>query len=473
MAQYFEIYRTKPKAMRNSTIKFRTICLHRLFRLALAVFFLSNIQKAHAQCPVATATPSSQTICTCTADFIALSSNIPGTTFSWTVMQTGVLGAAPGTGTSILQTLCLNGNSTGTAIYTITPVANGCTGSPINDTITVTLLDNASFVYTSATYCQTGANPTPVITGLPGGTFSFTPTGLSMDPLTGLINLSACVPGTYSVCYLTIGSCPNTSCINITITTAPSANFIYSNSMYCQNASNPSPVFGTGASAGIFRATPIGLVFVHVNTGQINLASSTPGTYTITDTIYANGGCTATSSTTSVTISNMDDASFNYLLSIYSQTGTNPIPQITGLLGGTFSATPSGLVMNPTTGKIILSASALGTYTICYSTNGVCPNTSCATIIINNTVSVNENKLVGKLSIYPNPSNGLFYVKLPQVMNGSEINIKVFNLLGEILLNTKTNNNLSQIDLSKEPNGVYIIRVNDSNQAYNQRLIKQ
>jgi hypothetical protein len=58
-------------------------------------------------------------------------------------------------------------------------------------------------------------------------------------------------------------------------------------------------------------------------------------------------------------------------------------------------------------------------------------------------------------------------------MNGSEINIKVYNLLGEIVLDNKTNNNLSQIDLSKEPNGVYIIRVNDNSQAYNQRLIKQ
>lgn len=39
--------------------------------------------------------------------------------------------------------------------------------------------------------------------------------------------------------------------------------------------------------------------------------------------------------------------------------------------------------------------------------------------------------------------------------------------------NSKTNNSLSQIDLSHQLNGIYIIRVNDCNQSYNQRLIKQ
>ena len=43
----------------------------------------------------------------------------------------------------------------------------------------------------------------------------------------------------------------------------------------------------------------------------------------------------------------------------------------------------------------------------------------------------------------------------------------------ELVLNTKTNNILSQIDLSKQPNGIYIIRANDKSQTLNQRLIKQ
>jgi hypothetical protein len=39
-----------------------------------------------------------------------------------------------------------------------------------------------------------------------------------------------------------------------------------------------------------------------------------------------------------------------------------------------------------------------------------------------------------------------------------EINIKVYNLLGELMLNTKTNNNQNQIDLNHQPNGIDFIR---------------
>ena len=84
---------------------------------------------------------------------------------------------------------------------------------------------------------------------------------------------------------------------------------------------------------------------------------------------------------------------------------------------------------------------------------------------------IHESEFDNSIFVYPNPSNGKYYVKLPQGMNG-EINIKVYNLLGEILLNTKTNNNLCQIDLSNQTNGIYMIRVNDNSQSFNQRLIK-
>lgn len=85
---------------------------------------------------------------------------------------------------------------------------------------------------------------------------------------------------------------------------------------------------------------------------------------------------------------------------------------------------------------------------------------------------IHESEFNNGIFVYPNPSDGKYYVGLPEGMKGSEINIIVYNLLGEILLNTKSNNGLSQIDLSKESNGIYIIRVNDTNQSYNQRLIK-
>lgn len=224
--------------------------------------------------PLATASPSSQTICDCSVAAIALSSDIPGTTFSWTAIQTGVTGASAGTGNTIAQALCTTGSVAGTVIYTITPTANGCVGNTINDTITVNF-DGASFLYPSATYCQTGTDPVPTITGVQGGVFSTSPAGLQINSSTGLISLATSVFGTYTVIYTITGTCPNSSSVNLTITSVPSANFGYADTSYCQNANNPLPIFGTGASAGAFSSSPAGLVFVHINTGEIDLATST------------------------------------------------------------------------------------------------------------------------------------------------------------------------------------------------------
>ncbi|HEY3373272.1 MAG TPA: PKD-like domain-containing protein [Prolixibacteraceae bacterium] len=87
--------------------------------------------------PIATATPSAQTIETGSVTAIALSSSITGTSFSWTVVQSGVSGATSGSGTSISQMLSITGGTTGTATYSIIPSVNGTLGSTVSVTITV------------------------------------------------------------------------------------------------------------------------------------------------------------------------------------------------------------------------------------------------------------------------------------------------------------------------------------------------
>lgn len=90
--------------------------------------------------PVATATPTSQTICSGNGTSISLSSDIPGTTFSWTVSQNGVVGASNGSGSTIAQILTTT--SSGTAIYTVTPTSpGGDAGSPIIVTVTVQICE--------------------------------------------------------------------------------------------------------------------------------------------------------------------------------------------------------------------------------------------------------------------------------------------------------------------------------------------
>src|SRR5690554_7851922 len=60
------------------------------------------------------------------------------------------------------------------------------------------------------------------------------------------------------------------------------------------------PTFPTGASGGTFTSTT-GLTIAS-GTGSVDLASSTPGIYVVTNTIAASGSCAASSETFSITV---------------------------------------------------------------------------------------------------------------------------------------------------------------------------
>jgi gliding motility-associated-like protein len=235
--------------------------------------------------PTLTVTPTSASICKGASTTLNTTANPAGGTYLW----------APGGATTSSITV----SPTSTTTYTLTYTGvNGCALSNSSAAITVKPLDNANFSYASATYCATGTDPTPTITGLAGGTFSATPAGLVfLSTSTGAVDLSASGLNTYSIKYTTNGTCPNTKTVNLTVTGATNADFTYSAGTYCQYAGNPLPNFNPGASAGTFSAVPAGLVFVSTSTGEIDLNASAPGNYTITNTIPAGNGCALATST--------------------------------------------------------------------------------------------------------------------------------------------------------------------------------
>lgn len=137
-----------------------------LMVLSLALV-MNACDDGETMAPMATATPAAQAINSGTATSVALTSDIQGTTFTWTVVQNGVTGATDGSGSNIAQTLTVTGLVTGTATYTIIPTSNGIAGNAINVVITVSPLkttynaDVKSIFVTSCTPCHMtgGANP--------------------------------------------------------------------------------------------------------------------------------------------------------------------------------------------------------------------------------------------------------------------------------------------------------------------------
>jgi gliding motility-associated-like protein len=261
--------------------------------------------------------------------------------------------------------------------YTVTntiAASGGCAAVTATSSITISPVQNAAFNYSTGTFCQTGTNPTPTITGTAGGTFTSSPAGLIVNAGTGQIDLAGSALNTYTVTYTTAGPCANTSSVNVTITTAPAATFSYTGSPYCQNGTNPTPTFSSGGTAGTFSSTA-GLVFVNTGTGEIDIAASTPGTYTVTNTIAAAGGCSAASASANITISSSPVAAFSYTASPYCQNAANPSPTFSGGgTAGTFSST-AGLSINASTGLVNLMASTPGTYTVTntIAASGACP----------------------------------------------------------------------------------------------------
>jgi gliding motility-associated-like protein len=186
---------------------------------------------------------------------------------------------------SVNESLTNTTSSPISATYTFTSFANGCSNLGQDVIVSVIPLDDASFTYPYATYCQSDLDPTPTISGLAGGLFISNPALLFVSNLTGEVDLSANGLGAYAITYNTNGACPNSSSIALTITSSPNSVFSYSGP-YCERTlPHPAPIFASGSSAGFFTASPSGLVFENANTGVIDLSASVAGVYTVTNVV--------------------------------------------------------------------------------------------------------------------------------------------------------------------------------------------
>ncbi len=189
--------------------------------------------------------------------------------------------------------------------------------------------------------------------------------------------------GTYTVTFTTSNAfgCSSTTTQNVTVYMAPTAQISYAQNSFCTSDTVVKPINLTGTDAytgGTFTASPAGLSLNATN-GEFTPSTSTPGTYTVTYTIPTSNNCTVPVVTTTITIFQSPTASIQYTPASYCNliTSSQNI-SLTGTgsyTGGSYSATPSGLNLDATTGSVIPSQSTPGTYTVTYTTlpiGGVC-----------------------------------------------------------------------------------------------------
>jgi hypothetical protein len=196
---------------------------------------------------------------------------------------------------------------------------------------------------------------------------------------------------TYYYCVVT--ACSNSvtsSIVSVTVNTPATATISYPGTPFCSN-SGLHAVTRTGTAGGTYSASPAGLS-INSSTGEINAGLSTAGTYTVTYTIAATGGCAAQNFTTSVTITALPAATISYSAASFCKTAGVQTVTRTGTAGGTYTASPAGLSINASTGAITPSTSTEGTYTVTYTMaapgNGcTVDQTATATVAIKSTVT--------------------------------------------------------------------------------------
>jgi len=271
----------------------------------------------------------------------------------------------------------LAASPTGTHQITYTILPSGCNaGGSTPATVTIGTTVNAVVQFTYNNVCSiSGTNPLPSLaTGFTtGGTFNATPTGLQINTATGEITLAGSTPGTYDITYnVNANGCISggTHLSSITISAAATPEVSFSYSAVCFTAGiNPLPQLAAGfVSGGVFSSPT---VTVNPATGLVDLATAIVGTHQITYTLTANPTACVNGATVnanlSITAAITAVTGFTYADS-YCLGNANATPTLaTGFTtGGVFTAT-TGLVIDPASGTLNISASTLGNHRVTYT----------------------------------------------------------------------------------------------------------
>ena len=186
--------------------------------------------------------------------------------------------------------------------------------------------------------------------------------------------------------------------------------------------------------------------------------SAYPGssqTYLLTATDL--NGCT-NQDTMDLTVNPLPTAAFNYGSSQLQVTFTN-----TSSPGTYFWDFGDGNTDTATSPVHTYDTS--GTYTACLTVtdaNG-CENELCQNITVMG-VGIAEPDLSGRISLYPNPGSGLFYLDLSE-LNGETAEVEVYTLHGQSLLHLPPARITAEripLDLSRQANGVYWVKIKTS-----------
>ena len=434
---------------------------------AVGTYTVTNTVAAANGCAPVTATATftitSQT--TATFSYPAGPYCVSGTT-SPAPAVTGTAGGtfSSTTGLTINATtgaVTLSSSTPGT--YTVTYTVAGTCGSSSTQSITLNAAPTASFSYGSGPYCVSGTtNPAVTLaSGATAGTFS-SATGLTLNATTGAITLSSSTAGTYTVTNTVAaanGCAQVTATATVTITAAPTASFAYPTRVVCAgSATTLTPALATGATAGTYSLPTATGLSISAMTGVVTVATTAPaGTYAVTNTVAASGGCAASTST----------ATFTVTAAPATPTLTTSGTPATGILLTSSAPTGNQFYLNGTAiagatnqTYLINSGNQNGSYTVTATNAAGCSATSAAVAV---TVTATASaQATPTLTLYPNPTrDGQLTLELSGYQEA--VQLQVINALGQRVYETTLSGSAltqkQKLNLAPLSAGVYLLQV--------------
>jgi PKD repeat protein len=105
--------------------------------------------------------------------------------------------------------------------------------------------------------------------------------------------------------------------------------------------------------------------------------------------------------------------------------------------------------------------------------DSTCGTTDTVSAYILSTIGLEESLVSQTLSVYPNPTNGVFRTEF-SLEGIQEVTLRVMNSLGQIVEERKvgkvTGSYETEFDLSKEPTGIYILQIRTDDGVVNRRI---
>jgi hypothetical protein len=337
-------------------------------KLFCLIIFCTNIN-VYSQ----SSSAPTQSVCISSTEPYVLNNVNSTSTFQWVLNSGGIISNGQGTSAISIDWGTISGGPH--TLSVLETDVNGCIGSQQTLEVTIINLDDASFVLTD--YCA-GASNSASSAVTSGGTYVFNPLpsgSETIDLLTG--EITGGIGGTtYSVEYTTNGICPSQSVETVLVNSVDDASFVLTD--YCVGTSNSASSAVTSGGTYVFNPLPSGSETIDVLTGEIT-GGIGGTTYSVE---YTTNGICPSQSIETVLVNSVDDASF--VLTDYCA-GSSNSASLAVTSGGTyvFNPLPSGSeTIDVLTGEITGGIGGT-TYSVEYTTNGICPSQSVETVLVN------------------------------------------------------------------------------------------